>query len=60
MTALWIAAAAASFAAAAAIVLADHLRRRRDEAQAYLKGVRSVISGDPDAAVEALVAALTG
>ena len=38
----------------AAILVADRLRRRRDEAQAYLKGVRSVISGDPDAAIEAL------
>ena len=29
-------------------------RRRRTEAQAYLKGVRSMISDDPDAAIEAL------
>jgi len=49
----WAAVAAASLAVVAAL-LADRLRRRRDEAQAYLKGVRSVISGDPDAAIEAL------
>jgi lipopolysaccharide assembly protein B len=49
----WIAVAAASFAVVALLVW-DRLRRRRDEAQAYLKGVRSVISGDPDAAIEAL------
>lgn len=54
MTSLWIAAAAGSFAAVVAILVADRLRKRRDEAQAYLKGVRSVISGDPDAAIEAL------
>lgn len=54
MTGLWIAAAAGSFAAIVAILVTDRLRRRRDEAQAYLKGVRSVISGDPDAAIEAL------
>ncbi|MGC3998491.1 MAG: hypothetical protein QM767_13920 [Anaeromyxobacter sp.] len=53
MSALWLAIAAAAFAAAA-LLLADRLRKRRDEAQAYLKGVRSVISGDPDAAIEAL------
>ena len=54
MTALWIALAAGSFGAVVAILVADRLRKRRDEAQAYLKGVRSVISGDPDAAIEAL------
>jgi lipopolysaccharide assembly protein B len=54
VTGLWIAAAAASFAAIVAILVSDRLRKRRDEAQAYLKGVRSVISGDPDAAIEAL------
>ncbi|WP_243337829.1 tetratricopeptide repeat protein [Anaeromyxobacter soli] len=53
MTDAWVALAAVSFAAAA-VLLWDRLRRRRDEAQAYLKGVRSVISGDPDAAIEAL------
>jgi lipopolysaccharide assembly protein B len=51
---VWIAAAAGSLGAVVAILVADRLRRRRDEAQAYLKGVRSVISGDPDAAIEAL------
>jgi lipopolysaccharide biosynthesis regulator YciM len=54
VTSLWLALAAGSFAAGAAILVSDRLKRRRDEAQAYLKGVRSVISGDPDAAIEAL------
>jgi lipopolysaccharide biosynthesis regulator YciM len=50
----WVVIAAISLAAVT-LLLADRLRRRRrDEAQAYLKGVRSVISGDPDAAIEAL------
>jgi lipopolysaccharide biosynthesis regulator YciM len=40
--------------AAVAAVLAYRLRRRREEAQAWLKGVRSMISDDPDAAIEAL------
>ena len=53
MTGAWVAIAAVSFAVVAILVW-DRLRRRRDEAQAYLKGVRSVISGDPDAAIEAL------
>jgi lipopolysaccharide biosynthesis regulator YciM len=34
--------------------LAVRLHRRREQAQAYLKGVRSMISDDPDAAIEAL------
>jgi lipopolysaccharide assembly protein B len=54
VTALWLAVAVASLAAAATLLLGDRLRRRRDEAQAYLKGMRSVLSGDPDAAIEAL------
>ncbi len=54
MTSLWIAVAAGSLAAVAAILVADRLKRRRDETRAVLKGVRSVISGDPDAAIEAL------
>jgi lipopolysaccharide biosynthesis regulator YciM len=53
VTALWIALAAGSFLALAAVLVVDR-RRRRDEAQAVLKGVRSVISGDRDAAIEAL------
>jgi lipopolysaccharide biosynthesis regulator YciM len=53
VTALWIAVAAASLVAVVAILVVDR-KRRRDEAQAVLKGVRSVISGDPDAAIEAL------
>jgi lipopolysaccharide assembly protein B len=51
---VWLAIAAASFSAVVALLLTDRLRRRREEAVAYLKGVRSVISGDPDAAIEAL------
>jgi len=51
---LWTALAVAAAAVVVATLLADRLRRRRDEAQAYLKGVRSVILGDPDAAIEAL------
>lgn len=54
MTSFWIAVAAISLAAAAALLLAERLRRRRDETSAVLKGVRSVISGHPDAAIEAL------
>lgn len=54
MNHVWIALAVAAAAALVALLLGDRLRRRRDEAQAYLKGVRSVISGDPDAAIEAL------
>ncbi len=54
MTHLWIALAAGSFVAVVAILVADRLKRRRDEAQAYLKGVRSIVSGDPDAAIAAL------
>jgi len=50
----WIVIAAAAFAGFVGILVVDRLRKRRDEAQAYLKGVRSVISGDPDAAIEAL------
>jgi lipopolysaccharide biosynthesis regulator YciM len=53
VTGLWIALAAGALVGVVAI-LAVERRRRRDEAQAYLKGVRSVISGDPDAAIEAL------
>ncbi len=52
MTAAWVAVAALSFVVVAILVV--DRRRRRDEAQAVLKGVRSVISGDPDAAIEAL------
>jgi lipopolysaccharide biosynthesis regulator YciM len=39
--------------AALAVAMSRH-RRRRTEAQAYLKGVRSMLSDDPDAAIEAL------
>jgi lipopolysaccharide biosynthesis regulator YciM len=51
---LWIAIAAASFAGFVGVLVADRLRKRRDQAQAYLRSFRSVISGDPDAAIEAL------
>jgi lipopolysaccharide assembly protein B len=54
VTALWTAVAVAALAAVITLLLGDRLRRRRDEAQAYLKGMRSVLSGDPDAAIEAL------
>jgi lipopolysaccharide assembly protein B len=40
--------------AAVAAYLGYRLKRRREEAKAYLKGVRSMISDDPDAAIEAL------
>jgi lipopolysaccharide biosynthesis regulator YciM len=53
VTALWIALAAGSFVAFATVLVVDR-RRRRHEAQKVLKGVRSVISGDRDAAIEAL------
>jgi lipopolysaccharide biosynthesis regulator YciM len=51
---LWLAVSLVAFAAVVAVTVTDRLRRRRDEAQAYLKGVRSMLSGDPDAAIEAL------
>ena len=54
MTGVWIAIAAASFAGFVGVLVADRLRKRRHEAQAYLRSFRSVISGDPDAAIEAL------
>jgi lipopolysaccharide biosynthesis regulator YciM len=40
--------------AVVAAFLAHRLHRRREQARAYLKGVRSMISDDPDAAIEAL------
>ena len=49
--------AALVVAAAAAWLLAwlwDRRQRRREAARKYLKGVRSMISDDPDAAIEAL------
>jgi lipopolysaccharide biosynthesis regulator YciM len=51
---VWLALAVASLLLAAGLILSERLRRRRDQAQAYLKGVRSMLSGDPDAAIEAL------
>jgi len=40
--------------AAALLLLADRWWRRRKEARAYLRGVRYVLSDDPDAAIAAL------
>jgi lipopolysaccharide biosynthesis regulator YciM len=51
---LWLAVAAGALAGIVVVLAWDRLRRRRDEAQAYLKGVRSMLSGDPDAAIAAL------
>jgi lipopolysaccharide biosynthesis regulator YciM len=53
VSAFWLAVAAGALTMVLALLAVDR-RRRRDERQAYLKGVRSVISGDPDAAIEAL------
>jgi lipopolysaccharide biosynthesis regulator YciM len=50
----WLALGILCLAAAGALVLGERLRRRRAEARAYLKGVRYVLSDDPDAAIEAL------
>ncbi len=50
----WLALAIVCLMAALAIFLGERLRRRRAEARAYLKGVRSMISDDSDAAIEAL------
>jgi lipopolysaccharide biosynthesis regulator YciM len=52
MTWLWAAAAVA--VAAAAFLLIERARRHRDEARAWVRGVRSVISDDSDAAIAAL------
>jgi lipopolysaccharide biosynthesis regulator YciM len=54
VTGLWIAIAAGSFAGFVGVLVADRLKKRRDQAQAYLRSFRSVISGDPDTAIEAL------
>jgi lipopolysaccharide biosynthesis regulator YciM len=49
-----VAVALGALALAVALVVSDLLRRRREEARAYLRGVRSMLSDDPDAAIEAL------
>jgi lipopolysaccharide assembly protein B len=49
----WLLLAIALLAVALAL-LAERLLRRRQEARAYLKGVRYVLSDDPDAAIAAL------
>jgi lipopolysaccharide biosynthesis regulator YciM len=54
MGAIAVALALGGLALGAALVLADLLRRRREEARAYLRGVRSMLSDDPDAAIAAL------
>lgn len=51
---LWLAVAAGCALAAAAILLNERLRQRQEQARAYLKGVRSMLAGKPDAAMEAL------
>jgi lipopolysaccharide biosynthesis regulator YciM len=51
---VWLALACSCLVVVAGIILSERLRRRRDQAQAYLKGVRSMLSDDPDAAIEAL------
>jgi lipopolysaccharide biosynthesis regulator YciM len=50
----WLILGIVCFAAALGLSLGNLLRRRREEARAYLKGVRYVLSDDPDAAIEAL------
>lgn len=50
----WLAIGIVCLAVVVALFLGDRLRRRREEARAYLKGVRSMISDDPDSAIEAL------
>jgi lipopolysaccharide biosynthesis regulator YciM len=52
----WLVIGIGCLAAVVALFLGDRLRRRREEAKAYLKTVRSMISDDPDAAIEALSA----
>jgi lipopolysaccharide biosynthesis regulator YciM len=49
----WLAVAVLALAVAFAL-LAERLLRRRKEARAYLRGVRYVLSDDPDAAIAAL------
>jgi len=49
----WLLLAICFFAGALAL-LVDRLLRQRKEARAYLRGVRYVLSDDPDAAIEAL------
>lgn len=50
----WLALGVLCLLAAMAILLGERLRRRREEARAFLKGVRSMISDDSDAAIAAL------
>jgi lipopolysaccharide biosynthesis regulator YciM len=50
----WLVIGLCCLALAVGIAISDRLRRGRDEAQAYLKGVRYMLSDDPDAAIEAI------
>lgn len=51
---IWLAIGIACAGAGLLLVAGERLRRRRDEAQAWLRGVRYVLSDNPDAAIEAL------
>src|SRR5512133_300121 len=51
---LWPWTAAGAAIALLALLSFQRARRRRDEARAWVRGVRSVISDDPDAAIAAL------
>ncbi len=50
----WLVLGIVCLAAALGLSLGSRLRRRREEARAYLKGVRYMLSDDSDAAIEAL------
>lgn len=50
----WLVLGIACLGAMLGLSLGKMLQRRREEARAYLKGVRYVLSDDPDAAIEAL------
>jgi lipopolysaccharide biosynthesis regulator YciM len=53
---LWLLIAAGALVVVVALVF-DKYQRRRSQAHAYLESVRSMLSGDPDAAIEALSSA---
>lgn len=56
MVTLWLLVAAGALAVVL-FLLFDKYQRRRNQAHAYLESVRSMLSGDPDAAIEALSSA---